>query len=542
MSKKHTAILSGVIITIILMSVYIFFRRDYVETNFIEKISGSLEAIETYMKGYKQDNLETAVQQSVDMRSALASITDRFPNVAIVAIADKNNNIIEISRNYSLLESNSVYNAFQSDFNSGQIAPTNPDAPFFKNYEFSYNDKQYASSLYIFVRDMDNYKLTVVFPYVLDKRVLLRLAIEIFLIIIIIIIASSLLYISGNIQHEAEDYERNEKYRSQRKQNVREPQMRSQPIREQQTIVHEVEEEFDDYILESSIKDQQVSKKDYSDLTDLLADILTKTHASEAAVYIPKEGAFTKVCEVEDEHNSGIGLVKHTRPERIERAIEQELRESTAFLAKEGQRLLLPVKKDNILHGIVEIKRTDKFIGSEVRDIRQAIKLLSVKILEFAKFENLAYNDTNSSNTDTVERKNMTFYNKKLENLKRSYYSHEIDFSVLFLSFFEGLGRLTPYQKEQALSFLVPEIKKYINPKDTICDYDNYVAILMEDAGSAYAEITGDRITEALSKFRFKVKNDDSALPVTTQYATASTDMGISPEDLTSTAIRDLLN
>ena len=133
MNKKHTAILSGVIITIILMSVYIFFRRDYVETNFIEKISGSLEAIETYIKGYKQDNLETAVQQSVDMRSALASITDRFPNVAIVAIADENNNIIEISRNYGLLESNSVFNAFQSDFNSGQIAPTNPDTPFFKN-------------------------------------------------------------------------------------------------------------------------------------------------------------------------------------------------------------------------------------------------------------------------------------------------------------------------------------------------------------------------------------------------------------------------
>ena len=539
MNKKHTAILSGVIITIILMSVYIFFRRDYVETNFIEKISGSLEAIETYIKGYKQDNLETAVQQSVDMRSALASITDRFPNVAIVAIADENNNIIEISRNYGLLESNSVFNAFQSDFNSGQIAPTNPDTPFFKNYEFSYNDKQYASSLYIFVRDMGNYKLTVVFPYVLDKRVLLRLAIEIFLIIIIIIIASSLLYISGNIQHEADD---NERYRSQRKQDIREPQMRSQPIREQQTVSYEAEEEFDDYILESSIKNQQVSKKDYSDLTDLLADILTKTHGSEAAVYIPKEGAFTKVCEVEDEHNSGIGLVKHTRPERIERVIEQELCESTAFLAKEGQRLLLPVKKDNILHGIVEIKRTDKFIGSEVRDIRQAIKLLSVKILEFAKFENLAYDNSNTGTADTIERKNMTFYNKKLDSLKRSYYSHEIDFSVLFLSFFEGLGRLTPYQKEQALSFLVPEIKKYINPKDTICDYDNYIAILMEDAGSAYAEITGDRITEALSKFRFKVKNDDGALPVTTQYATASTDMGISPEDLTSTAIRDLLN
>lgn len=519
MKKKATVVLSGIVITVILMAVYIYFRRDFIETNFIEKITGSAEAIEGFVKEYKRDFSEVP-RETANIRAMLIALTEHFPNVGAAIIADKDYHILEMSRNYTILESNTVFNSFQADFTAQKIAPTTPNAPLLKIYEYSYGGKQYSSDLYVFVKDIDNYKLSIVYPFTLDKRILLRLAVELFLVIIIITIATSLLYISSNMRKRIPDDSSHE------------------DVSKNEDEFLSPKEEFDDYEFESVPNGILIDENDndVSTLNNLLYVIMTESGGSNAAIFIQQNGLFTKVCEVDTEYDSGIDLPKQHVYETIEFSLEQEIRNSTAFLSNEGQQVLLSLKKDGELYAIIEIKRDMPFNSDDIRAIRQTIKEFSTEIFDFVhsgKFDSYAKQE------DINEQSNTDYY-IKLNELKKAYLANGIDFSVLFISCFDKMEPLTDYQREQAYAFIIPEIQKYINPQEIICEYDNYLAILMKDAGSSYAEITGERIDEALSKFRLKLKNNDDSVPIRAVFAVASTDMGLSPDDLTSEAERNL--
>ncbi|MCL1910871.1 MAG: hypothetical protein FWG13_01540 [Leptospirales bacterium] len=482
MTKKNITLAVGFIIAAIFFGIYVDFRRGSVEKNYIAQITESSNSIENLAKEYLAGT-DKSTFSSYQMRSLLSSVIETYPETMLAAISDSNYKIKEVNRTKFVTEQ--IFSNFQSEYSSGAIAVPNSQTPVSRDYHYKRDGKELSSVMYIFVKDIGQYKFAIAYPFVLDAKVLTRLGLEIFLIIILVVIISSFVYMSLS-----------KKYPD------REPgQRRRQAGQETRNDNAALNKPFD------------LSSGD--DMSAIIAGIAEKSGAS--SIFLYSKDNSSAMSSIYGQNNGSV-----VEPNKVlGESIVKELSRASAFLTNKAATLILPIKDKGTLTAALELKREQPFSRIDIRQIKTLSQGLIGKIP--------ARETLRSSGS----------YKDALVELTEKYHLSGSDFSVVFISCFDEMGALNHTQRDIALQFILPEIKKYIGQNDKIFEYDEYIALLMEDTGSSFAKLTAQKIKEILSKFRFKVDERQARL-VKPVFSIASTDSGMPPEKLTAHALKGI--
>ena len=488
MTKKNITLTFGFITAAIFLGIYIFFRKDFVEKNYIAKITKSSASVENLAKKYLLSTGKTTLLP-YQIRSLLTSITETYPDTALVAISGSDYKIKEVNR--TMFVTDQIFFIFQKEYSSGDITVPDNQTPVFKVYNYKHENKDISSGMYIFVKDIGQYKIAVAYPFVLDAKTLTRLGLEIFLIIILVVIISSFVYILLGPKESDKDFGQ------ERRQARQETRSDSPAFDKASTLLN--------------------GKKSGGDeISAIIADIAEKSGASSVFLYSKdNENAMTSIYG-----DDGDGIAEPSKT--LDESIIKELSRASAFLTNKATILILPLKNNGALTAALELKKNQPFNRADIRQL----KALSQRLIE-----KIPVRETQPLDTDS--------YKEALRELIEKYHLNGNDFSIVFISCFGEMGVLSDTQKKLALQFILPEIKKYIGRNDKIFEYKEYIALLMEDASSSLAKLTTQKINEILSKLRFKVDEQYSRL-VKPSFSIASTDSGMPPEKLTAYALKGI--
>ena len=491
MTKKTITLIAGFIIAAVFLGIYVFFRKDFVEKNYIAKITESSTSIGNLTEEYLLSSGKKDIPP-YEMRSLLASIIDAYPDAAFAAISGSDYKIKEVNRKSFV--SDEVFSDFQNEYSSGTIIPPDEQTPVFKVYNYRHEGKEISSGMYIFVKDIGQYKLAVAYPFVLDIKALTRLALEIFLIIILVVIISSFIYILLG-KKDQDQYHRQE---------------RRQPPENARGA-------YNDNVVSNKLSGLSNAAHEMS---SIITDIVEKSGASSVFLYsINTAGVMTSIYG--EDNGSAV------KPGKIlNESIVKELPSASAFLTDKATTLILPLKNEGKLAAALELKKEHPpFNRTDIRQLKALAQGLIGKIPLQAD-KPAALFDAGS-------------YKEALQELIDKYSSNGNDFSIVLISCFAEMGSLSRTQRDLVLQFILPEIKKYIGRNDKIFEYGEYIALLMEDATSSLAKLTTQKINEILSKLRFKVDDRYSRL-VKPVFSIASTDSGMPPERLTAYALEGI--
>ena len=495
MTKKNITLTAGIVMAAVFLGIYVFLRKDFVEKNYIAKISASSASIENLVKEYLQSTGKADIPP-YQMRSLLASIIEAYPDTALAAISGSDYKIKEV--NQKSFVNDQVASDFQSEYSSGAITPPDDKTPVFKVYTYKHENKEMSSGMYIFVKDVGQYKIAIAYPFVLDIKALTRLALEIILIIISVVIISSFIYILLGKREQDDDFR----------------QETGQSF--WQAAPESANNIYDDYAAFSEPSDPPGS---VNEIPAIIDDIIEKSGASSIFLYAKNNA--NAMASIYGKNNGGIAKSGKILSE----SIVKELAPAAAFLTDKSTTLILPLKKKGDIVAALELKKDLPFNRADIRHLKALSQRLIEKIPVPEKEPEPAY--SSGLNKDALQK------------LIEKYRTGGNDFSIVFISCFAEMGDLDHTQRDLALQFIMPEIKKYIGRNDKIFKHGEYIALLMEDAGSSIARLTTQKISEILSKLRFKVDERHSLLakPV---FSIASTDDGIPPEKLAAHALKGM--
>jgi len=493
MTKKNIAFTVGFITAAVFLGIYVFFRKDFIEKNYIAKITKSSASIENLIGNYLAGSAKTPIQP-YQIRSLLSSIIKAYPDTALAAISGGDDKIKEVNR--TAYVNDQVFSDFQSDYSSGVIAPPNNQTPVSKVYSYEQGGKQATLCIYVFVKNIGQYKFVIAYPFVLDIRLLVRVGIEIFLIIILAVIISSFVYILLNKKRSDPD---NDFYQERRQS-------------PSQDLYENTGNACSDNVAPGA---PPPTGSNGNEISAIIADIAGKSGAS--SVFLYGRNSNNVMASIYGEDNIGIARGGKV----LDESIVKELSQASAFLTNKSATLILPLKNNGKLAAAIELKKDRPFNRAEIKQL----KALSQRLIEKIPVQEIP---------DGIDS-----YEEAFKELVEKYRSSGNDFSIVFISCFNEMGELSHTQKELAMQFILPEIKKYTGRSDKIFEYKEYIALLMENAGSSIAKLTTQRIDEILSKLRFKVDERYSRL-VKPVFTVVSTDNGIPPEKLTAHALREI--
>jgi GGDEF domain-containing protein len=194
-----------------------------------------------------------------------------------------------------------------------------------------------------------------------------------------------------------------------------------------------------------------------------------------------------------------------------------------------GCRVLVPLKRESSLLGLLILERGTVFSGSEISHIKSRLESITSDISDYLVINTVMIN----SATGLYSK---AYYEVKYNELLRRHNAEGTDFSVLFISFFEETLSLSEEQRTSLFRIVAPTIKEYLNNSDTLCLYNDMIAIILPFTDSGKTGILADELSGTLSRYRIKI---DSGHMVTMKPACgyASTDSAPSPQGLTDLAL-----
>jgi len=174
--KKKIAVVSGIILFLLSLGIYAALRSGSLEKEYVSIITLKNSEVLKHLDGKITDKPE----QNNEIESAFKKVRNNVPEIAIVALADKNNNIIIAGKNSRHSPGKDTLDSILSDFTRKKLQPKSSFPLIIRYYD--------QSRFYIYVNEVNSHYIVTVFPYMMTNRQVLSFALETVLILIIYII------------------------------------------------------------------------------------------------------------------------------------------------------------------------------------------------------------------------------------------------------------------------------------------------------------------------------------------------------------------
>ena len=493
MSLRKKIIIIWFIVTLILIMVYSSMRTEMLERENIKTLILASRRI-----GISLNNFQKATALKDKKLSKFFQLLNKTYKQGLIAIADRDNRILNVTKNNRYFESNELFETILRDFQNGGFT-LEKGKPFLIRY---YNQVKF----YVFVENIYEGKALIMYPYSLEKKAKARLVLELLLLLIIttIIFSSVYLYIQKYGRIDAES-----RYRI-----IKAGRRRASST----TITRDVE----------NIASDSLHKSVY----DLFNAISATFSADIISLYIIKEDE--KLLEKKFELK-GKAFLKIDSSDfdvfAIDNEIGEELKNSSIFVMENGKKLTLPLLFRDSLIGAVVVIRDRGFTGHEMNDIKLKLEDIARLLSEY-----ILLNDVVVDRSTGLYSK--TYFKLRYEEHKKLFLNKQINFAVILISVFSGNKNLMLDDNNILIREISSRIMESLSTNDILCRSDNLLSILMPDADKLKALSTAEKIRASLNEMEIRVEKSQYTVHPFIGYA--STEHIDDGEDLLDISAKSL--
>ena len=354
MTSKGKNIITCFIITLLIVFIYIPLRTGFLEQQFIKSIILTSDKVILSISSFEK-NIKL---QDKNLEKFFKVIKDKYPAVALIAAADKNNKVLKAGKSDKYIKSNSTFDTIIDNFvrNEFKISKKN-------DFVIRYYDQ---NRFYIFINNIAGGKLLLVYPFKLSIKLIVQLILEILLISIFSIIVTALIFIKINKRPKTSD----EVAVGFIKKDVIKKSKPKKEFKKENEILRENTDE-------TKQPDKLNLNLDYLSgyVYDLFNYISETYRAESVSFYLLSEdqSKLNKIFELK-----GKALIKIDDMEfniiQVNRELIDELKNSSIILQEKGNKVTIPILYRNVLFGVLYVYRDKAFKGPEINDISLQIK------------------------------------------------------------------------------------------------------------------------------------------------------------------------
>lgn len=322
-AKKYITIITGIIIFLTALGVYSAFRSDSLEKEYVSIITlKNSQLLKVLDNSIPEESKE---KEKSKFETSLKKIRQTVPEIALIAVADTDYNVIVAGKNSKHVPHNETIDEILSDFTRKKLVPRNSFPLIIRYYD--------QSRFYIYVNKVNSYYVINAFPYMMTNRQIISFILEAALIAIVFIILTMSVYIildrnkHGKIQPDLKKEE-------------------GDGI----TDVHGILEIFEEC----------------ANLVD--AD----------TIIIETYNIMNNIFEISSEYSNGI--ISSPGPGRknqkkLHDELVQELERQSMVLLDKNKTCVIPLTKNGELKGVVRIARRKPFNGNDMNLVEEYITL-----------------------------------------------------------------------------------------------------------------------------------------------------------------------
>jgi GGDEF domain-containing protein len=500
MNTKNKIILSGIIITFVLLFSYVSIRFGMIEREYTDELTTECAAIATVLRAYGGDG----PVEGKDLTKFFEYAGKKYENIAVLAVKDRTNRLLVSGRNEAFID-NEGFEGLIQGFSRGEF-PDGKQAAFAVRY---YSQLKY----YVFALAAQDTVLLLAYPYRLSTELLVKLLLELALMAVLALMLTAALYIylkkTGRVRDEA-------------------------PYR----VIHLMQKERPT----EEIRETPAARVE-ADAAQALHDFVFEVFSRVSAGYGPgsialyvmnaASGELEKMYEL-----SGSTFLKIDSAdfERIDLTGEmgEELRKSSILMLDRSRRIIIPLSYRGSLLGTIVLARETEFRGPEVRDICGQAGALSKAVSDFLVLSDVVVD----AQTGLFSK---PYFQLKYDEYCRAYEGTGTEFAVLLLAPF-GAG--SPADEAAALRVFKTAAYKtaeVLGRAATMSRFDDHMAILLPGSGETGVRDTAERVIAALRDTRVKIGKKE-AVEITPLVGIAAAGTEGPGGDTFGAALRNLNN
>jgi GGDEF domain-containing protein len=488
MTSKQKIITTGIILLIITLMTYLFFRVGLIEKNHVQSIKKSSEQIFNTIRAFNGRN-DGKANRSVELEKTISIINKKTKNLSLLVIGNLDFKIEISSRNNRSIETD-LYEKILHEFVNGKIKIPDNSEYLVRYYGSGSREKANEDRFYIFDKIIDKSRVLLAYKYMVDQKTIVKIIVESGLIILFYIIISSLVFIislkSKNLTLSEDYADLSESLDS----------FEIDPEKKE-TLVNKTKE-----TASSSTKNAALDAMNTYIYT-LFAKISKMLQPESLALFTRlSDNHFTKSHELKK--NSFKVIESRTfETFNLNDDIYRELKKDRIMIMDSGKKSIIPVIHDNSLLGFIQFGRKESLKKDEINDIRKELGAVAGHISEYLVINNIMIDNRTGVFSETYFRLK---YNELLQLYRRS----DTVFSILLISLFHKRSNPDKNDRLSIIKTLAPAINEVLPAESFTCLYDDYLAILLPGADEAICEDLAEEIKEELKKFRIKMKNGET--------------------------------
>ncbi|MDY6933247.1 MAG: hypothetical protein SVZ03_03380 [Spirochaetota bacterium] len=461
MISKRLIIISSVLITLFILFIYIPFRTNLLEKKSLKSLISSSKRITIAYNAFeKGKNI-----QRKNLYNLIEQTQKEYSNLEIIAFIEKNNTILMQGKNDENIKDNETFDSIMDSFIKGEYI-IDKGNEYITRY---FNQMKY----YIFVKDITDGKILMIFPYKLSRALVIQLLLEISLIIIISIISTSLVYIHNKKLASSEETPHS--YINISKMNTNRANRKKT-----KAAFNMAMDSLNDYCFElfTTISSQYSLQSISLYLMNKKTQQLNKTYELKGNSYISINSSNFDSIDIQNE-------------------MSEELKKSAIIILENGKKLILPILYDSTLLGIISIIRESGFRGKEINTMRAQLSDIGKPLSEYLLFNDIIINEETGLYSKT-------YFRLKYDEQRKLFQSMGNRFAVFIISILNNEEDFDVNEKNLLIKSTSSKIRDFLKVDDIICWFNDDFVILAPNLDLLGAIEIGQNILDSLGDFFVK--------------------------------------
>ena len=510
MSPTAKALIGGILVCAGGLAGFVSLRMPRVEEEYVNEMKQGVAAIEAaYRKMQKRSDQAKKPIRPEDVSAFLKAALERYPQAAVMAIADESMSVRHSVKNDRYIPSAGLFERVCADFARDRLVPAASRPYSVRYYDDGTGSRGGKVKLYIFIRRLTPYRLLVAYPHEMHPRLLVRTLLEAGVILILSVMASASIYIISS---------------------RRTPPRSSSGSSIQLDLAASSAERDDSRAARLTVNMMAETLGGY--VRDLFGRIAASYGARSVSLYLlHPPSKMVKVMELRGATFLRIDSATFDSFE-IDNEAGRELRDGAGMVLNGGSRILLPVSYEGRFLGAVEVMTDRGLSGQELAAARSGIESIARSINEFCA----AYDLMSDPSSGLYSR---LFFNLKVAEAMKSLDAKGRHFSIVFIDCFHDFAEMADEEKSAILRIAARPTMEIAGGDSYLCRWDDYLGLVLNDADVKYAAAISERIHHALEGCRIRLR-DGSTARIKPRISFASSDEPLRERDIILMALQRL--
>ncbi len=479
MTSKFRIFFTGFLLAMAASLACLALRGHIIEDYHVKNITKNTDTISKRLLKLNKKNSGTI--PVIELKKLTASVEKEYPVMAVLFIAKNDRTPLQSLVRNTWIPSNHTLEKIKNDFKTREIEQSDPSQPVIRYY--GEKEKDHAKKrFYAFIRQLQGYTLFALYPYHADMRMVTRLILEVLLAILGAVVITALIFIRGGRKNES-------------------PIPSTQP-----SSPRPVPEEALRPVSPSSVNEMAM-KEDIafagardslsSYIFQIFGDMKSRYEPVSVALYIKTaEQVLSKTHELKGNTFLKIDSATYDTID-LTADIGQGLKENAAMVLKGGRRILIPLRHDTALLGVIVMEGEEPFEGPRLQQVRRELSDTTSELARHLVINHIM--------TDPVTG----LYSRTFLEMQVNQRLEDNALSLVALSFLPPGLVLSEAQKKIVISMILPVIRDFLSPSDLVSRIDDTLVLLMAQRGHDGATETARSLADTLGKYRLKMKEGE---------------------------------